>query len=57
SKANFMGLLPFVTGGSWKKSPVTTTYADILLRKMHPICASLSKRSPSIIDTVEFSGW
>jgi hypothetical protein len=30
SKANCIGLFPLLTGGSWKKSPVTTSYITTL---------------------------
>lgn len=33
SKAKRIDLFPLLTGGSWKKSPVTTTYAIWLIRK------------------------
>ncbi|EGN96753.1 hypothetical protein SERLA73DRAFT_140501, partial [Serpula lacrymans var. lacrymans S7.3] len=55
SNANFTCPSPFMTGGSWKKSPVTITCVppkgstDFFI--MHPIFASLSKRSPSTMET------
>ncbi|KAI0330903.1 hypothetical protein GY45DRAFT_1249975, partial [Cubamyces sp. BRFM 1775] len=62
SKANFTPALPLVTGGSWKKSPVTTTWpkgtspnGSGRLRIIEPMRASLSNRSPSTIDTVDRS--
>ncbi|KIJ65640.1 hypothetical protein HYDPIDRAFT_88507, partial [Hydnomerulius pinastri MD-312] len=55
SKANLTLVVPFVTGGSWKKSPVTTTwiaaYSSMDFRSMPPILASLSNKSPSTIET------
>jgi len=33
SKAKRIDLLPLLTGGSWKKSPVTTSYSMGLIRK------------------------
>ncbi|PYH50503.1 uncharacterized protein BO96DRAFT_352366 [Aspergillus niger CBS 101883] len=48
-------LLPSGTGGSWKKSPVTTSCIPpkgrplFLMRRA--ISSSLSKRSPSTMDT------
>ncbi|EIW58224.1 uncharacterized protein TRAVEDRAFT_95470, partial [Trametes versicolor FP-101664 SS1] len=51
SNANFTVPLPFITGGSWKKSPVTTTWEPCRFRMSCPIRASLSKRSPSTMDT------
>ncbi|KAJ6491751.1 hypothetical protein C8R47DRAFT_976473 [Mycena vitilis] len=64
SKANFTLALPLVTGGSWKKSPVTISYEALTERhtcmppngrtfflSMLPIRDSLSNRSPSSIDT------
>jgi hypothetical protein len=32
SKAKRIGLFPLLTGGSWKKSPVTTSYITALSR-------------------------
>ncbi|TBU60554.1 hypothetical protein BD310DRAFT_815051, partial [Dichomitus squalens] len=49
SNANFTAWEPLVTGGSWKKSPVTTTWEFLRIRE--PIWASLSNRSPSSIET------
>ncbi|KAJ7655720.1 hypothetical protein DFH06DRAFT_904702, partial [Mycena polygramma] len=52
SKANFTLALPLVTGGSWKKSPVTMSYKTLIYTVlMLPIRDSLSNRSPSSIDT------
>ncbi|KAI0343278.1 hypothetical protein BDW22DRAFT_1295705, partial [Trametopsis cervina] len=53
SKANFTETVPLPTGGSWKKSPVTMTYivGSTFLLNILPMRASLSKRSPSTIDT------
>ncbi|KAI5824410.1 hypothetical protein K523DRAFT_253205 [Schizophyllum commune Tattone D] len=45
SNANF-GVPALETGGNWKKSPVTMT-----LYRACPMRASLSKRSPSTMDT------
>ncbi|KAJ6534618.1 hypothetical protein DFH09DRAFT_932133 [Mycena vulgaris] len=60
SKANLTEAEPFVTGGSWKKSPAPQTWIPpngfVFFFIRLPICASLSKRSPSSIDTVEQSG-
>ncbi|KAH7923979.1 hypothetical protein BV22DRAFT_1014255, partial [Leucogyrophana mollusca] len=52
SKANLTCPAPFITGGSWKKSPVTITWQRVDFLSMLPILASLSNRSPSTIDTV-----
>src|SRR3569833_501720 len=57
SNANFTSLVlsPSGTGGSWKKSPVMTSWMPPqgrpLLRRIRPIWESLSKSSPSTIDT------
>ncbi|KAF2197021.1 hypothetical protein GQ43DRAFT_358892, partial [Delitschia confertaspora ATCC 74209] len=55
SKANLATRPESGTGGSWKKSPVMTSWIPPkgrpLLRMVLPICSNLSKRSPSIIDT------
>ncbi|KAI8996523.1 hypothetical protein BD414DRAFT_455332 [Trametes punicea] len=52
SNANFTAVVPLATGGSWKKSPVTTNWTENRrFRMIWPICASLSKSSPSTIDT------
>ncbi|KAI0819160.1 hypothetical protein BC628DRAFT_1301645, partial [Trametes gibbosa] len=63
SNANLTLPLPFITGGSWKKSPVTTTWEKCvrtwmapngsgLFRISDPMRASLSKRSPSTMETM-----
>ncbi|KAF8311478.1 hypothetical protein DL93DRAFT_2061014, partial [Clavulina sp. PMI_390] len=60
SKANLQTLLPFATGGSWKKSPQTTSYKRydfppkgfVVFRSRHAIRANLSKSSPSTIETM-----
>ncbi|KAI0358091.1 hypothetical protein OH77DRAFT_1398033 [Trametes cingulata] len=58
SNANLTVPPPFCTGGSWKKSPVTTTCArgcqdrgSGRFRMADPMYASLSKSSPSTMDT------
>ncbi|KAJ3878320.1 hypothetical protein F5051DRAFT_328177, partial [Lentinula edodes] len=63
SKANFTEP-DLVTGGSWKKSPVTTICERKLVRTcmppkgrglflmIEPTSASLSNRSPSTMETV-----
>ncbi|KIK23020.1 hypothetical protein PISMIDRAFT_35031, partial [Pisolithus microcarpus 441] len=63
SKANLtVALLPFETGGSWKKSPVTTICCSKNrtwippngsgdFRIILPNLASLSNKSPSSIET------
>ncbi|KZT27902.1 hypothetical protein NEOLEDRAFT_1060106, partial [Neolentinus lepideus HHB14362 ss-1] len=60
SNANLTGVLPFVTGGSWKKSPrvvenMVCTWmppnGSGILRSWVAISASLSNKSPSNIDT------
>ena len=55
SNAN-VGCPLLVTGGSWKKSPVMMSWIPpkglfSFLRKRRAMCASLSKRSPSSMDT------
>ncbi|KAF9218965.1 hypothetical protein BS17DRAFT_675583, partial [Gyrodon lividus] len=56
SNANLTWAVPFVTGGSWKKSPAKDRtwippkgWMDF--RSILPIFASLSNRSPSTIET------
>ncbi|KAK4115241.1 hypothetical protein N656DRAFT_681387, partial [Canariomyces notabilis] len=57
SNANLDSLClpPSGTGGSWKKSPVITSWIPPhgrpSFRRILPICESLSKRSPSSIET------
>ncbi|KIK96041.1 hypothetical protein PAXRUDRAFT_113193, partial [Paxillus rubicundulus Ve08.2h10] len=63
SNANLTLAVPFVTGGSWKKSPSTERRDNARdqtwippkgsadFRSMLPNLASLSNRSPSTIET------
>jgi hypothetical protein len=56
SKQNFGDCPPLVTGGSWKKSPVTMTWIPPkgllgFLRSIWPILHSLSNKSASTMET------
>ena len=56
SKQKLGSRLPLVTGGSWKKSPVTIIWMppnglSIFLLRMRPTLLNLSNSSPSTMDT------